>query len=183
MALVVSACARRLRQLQGFRPLQGKLDPRSRPPPGRLSSVRKRPSCAAASATTPSGSSERRSATARSSRSIALGRAALPEVDLGEDRSDPGRRSDEPFGLEDGERLVQERNGFFRAPAPPRHPPGLLVKLGAHERLVRQLGRLLEVPLRLARRGERRGRSPARASISRAFALISPASSASGASR
>ena len=86
-----------------------------------------------------------------------LRRMAVAEVDLGEVRRDPGGRAYEPLGLEDGERLLEERSGLESPPPSPGHAAGVLVQFGFRHPIVLQPRRLGEVALSLLVGAERRG--------------------------
>jgi hypothetical protein len=62
--------------------------------------------------------------------------------------------------LEEGDRALEVRAGLVRAGSNRSRRPGSLVQLGLNERLVRQLDRALECPLRLGVRRQRRGPFP-----------------------
>src|SRR5438876_2116624 len=81
---------------------------------------------------------------------------AVTEIDLGEHRGDSRRRPRQALRLVYGKRLPEQRSRLLAASAPPGHPPRTVVECRPLERVVRQLGRLLEVTLRLAPGAERR---------------------------
>src|SRR5207244_12859804 len=82
---------------------------------------------------------------------------AAAEIDLREDGGASRSRTLQVLTLEDLECLREERPRLLGSPPAPGHLAGPVLEVGADERVVGELGRLLVVALRLSRRGKRGG--------------------------